>query len=176
MSGTFGKALQALVFIDFYGQPQGGDLQPSQTAILIKKAIRQGELVTAQAGILRRRAVIIGSRWEVDCLPADGAPGRCAGLGNQSCPGPGQVGFWATEWRCKDSGILTAVDVAALRGPTTNDNHLVNRGGGSIHGAIRVVKLILRRQCRGRHHRRDGYQQHCCFQPVPHTFFAPSVS
>lgn len=59
MAGTFCKALQALVFIDFYGQPQGGDLQPSQTAILIKKAIRQGELVTAQAGILRRRAVII---------------------------------------------------------------------------------------------------------------------
>ena len=44
MAGTFCKALQALVFIDFYGQPQGGDLQPSQTAILIKKAIRQGEL------------------------------------------------------------------------------------------------------------------------------------
>ena len=37
MSGTFGKALQALVFIDFYGQPQGGSSAFPDCHPLIKR-------------------------------------------------------------------------------------------------------------------------------------------
>ena len=73
MPGAFGKALQAFVLIHLDGKPQRGDLQPAQAAVLIKEAVREGELVAAQAGIRGRGAFIVGRRRQVDCFTADGA-------------------------------------------------------------------------------------------------------
>ena len=73
MPGAFGKALQAFVLIHLDGKPQRGDLQTAQAAVLIKEAVREGELVAAQAGIRGRGAFIVGRRRQVDCFTADGA-------------------------------------------------------------------------------------------------------
>ena len=176
MAGSFCKAFQALVFIHLYGKPKGGNLQPTETAVLVKQSVWQCELVAAQAGVLRRGAVIIGCRRHINRITANGAARRCVGLRDHGCTGARQIGFRTAEWWRQNSGIFAAVDVAALRHPSANYNHLVNRGGRSIHGSIRVSKFILRRQCRSRHHRRDGQQQHHCFQPVPHMSSAPFFS
>ena len=57
---------------------------------------------------------------------------------------------------------------------TYGDDITINHVDVSMLDAGHIPGGSCQRRCR--HHRCDGQQQHRCFQPVPHTSFAPSVS